>query len=209
MLKSLFVTHRSPPLPGWLEAFPDAQIVLAKNAGKKSSRQTGAYMVWLHLSDTENPVEQLASVKNHFPSVPVVILANVPEESQALALLGAGASGYVSSLALPSLLRQVALVVENGGLWVGPAVMQRFLKAVSARPGWVNNGQVLDSLSPRQREVAEAVCLGASNKEIARQLEITERTVKAHVSSILAHFGIRDRLQLSLMVTMAKPVGGN
>ena len=55
-------------------------------------------------------------------------------------------------------------------------------------------------LSLREQEVAQLLARGNSNKEIARQLEITERTVKAHVSAMLEKLGARDRLQLSLIV---------
>ena len=57
-----------------------------------------------------------------------------------------------------------------------------------------------DRLTPREREIVSALARGETNKEIARQLEITERTVKAHVSAMLEKLGARDRLQLSLIV---------
>ncbi len=65
---------------------------------------------------------------------------------------------------------------------------------VAEGAGWAQ------TLTEREREVAKAVAQGASNKEIARQLDITERTIKAHVGAILEKLGARDRLQLSLIV---------
>ncbi len=206
MLRSLFVTYRSELLPGWLAAFPDAVLVKYETLDQvPQAGIKGQALVWLHLNQSESALDQLRAVSASFPGMPVVVLANVPEEDQALALLGAGAFGYASSLSIPKMLRQVATVVGNGGLWVGPNLIRRFLTAVGTRPGWETSGQVLDSLSRRKREVAEAACSGASNKEIARQLGITERTVKAHISSVLEHFGVRDRLQLSLLVNGARP----
>jgi DNA-binding NarL/FixJ family response regulator len=55
-------------------------------------------------------------------------------------------------------------------------------------------------LTERERQVAQAVAAGASNKEIARQLGITERTIKAHTGAIFEKLAVRDRLQLSLLV---------
>ena len=57
-----------------------------------------------------------------------------------------------------------------------------------------------ERLSVREQETAELLARGASNKEIARELDITERTVKAHVSALLEKLGARDRLQLSLII---------
>ena len=62
------------------------------------------------------------------------------------------------------------------------------------------------TLTEREREVARAVARGAANKEIARELAITERTVKAHVGAILEKLGARDRLQLSLIVNGVEPL---
>jgi len=58
----------------------------------------------------------------------------------------------------------------------------------------------LDKLSQRERQVAEAVARGSTNKEIARVMAITERTVKAHLTASFEKLGVRDRMQLSLLV---------
>ncbi|MBW8327654.1 MAG: response regulator transcription factor [Thiobacillus sp.] len=123
----------------------------------------------------------------------------MPEDDQGMAALAAGASGYCSALTLPAVLRQVAGVVEHGGLWVGPQLMRRLMQGLAARAG-DTPGPVLDRLSQRERQVAEAVARGATNKEIARVMGITERTVKAHLSAAYEKLGVRDRMQLSLVV---------
>jgi DNA-binding NarL/FixJ family response regulator len=68
-------------------------------------------------------------------------------------------------------------------------------------------GSALDGLTPRERDVAEQVALGASNKEIAERLDITPRTVKAHMGAIFDKLGVRDRLQLVLALRKAPAVG--
>ena len=91
-------------------------------------------------------------------------------------------------------------MVGNGGLWVGQGLMQRLLAgAARLLPPNPSDGWA-DTLTEREREVAHAIARGASNKEVARELAITERTVKAHVGAILEKLGARDRLQLSLIV---------
>ena len=131
---------------------------------------------------------------------PVVILSNLPSEQEGLLSFAAGASGYCNALAVPETLCQVAAVVEQGGLWVGQDLMKRLFSAMSARTGLSASENSLSDLSPREAQVAQAVARGATNKEVARALGITERTVKAHVSAIFSKLDVRDRLQLSLLV---------
>ena len=113
----------------------------------------------------------------------------------------AGAKGYCHVKAAPEQLREIALVVEHGGLWMPPNLMQRFL-SVSTRvvPPVIAGVPRLNELSSRELMVAELVAQGASNREIAEALKITERTVKAHISAILKKLGLRDRVQLALRV---------
>jgi DNA-binding NarL/FixJ family response regulator len=131
--------------------------------------------------------------------VPIVVLSNVPEDDQGMAALAAGASGYCSALTLPTVLHQVAGVVEHGGLWVGPQLMRRLMQGLAARNSDTPEPD-LDRLSQRERQVAVEVARGATNKEIARALNITERTVKAHLTAAFEKLGVRDRMQLSLVV---------
>jgi two-component system, NarL family, nitrate/nitrite response regulator NarL len=117
-------------------------------------------------------------------------------------LMERGAVGYCHSHASAPLLKQVATVVTNKGLWVTPTLLGRLIRAslpitVVSEP---RDEAPLRQLSSREREVAEAVSAGASNKEIARRLQITERTVKAHMSAIFHKLGVRDRLHLALLL---------
>jgi len=95
----------------------------------------------------------------------------------------------------------IETVVDNGGLWVGPDLLQRLLVALGRRPGAQSKGNSqLDKLSQREREVALAVAGGATNKEVAQKLAITERTVKAHLHQVFEILKVRDRLQLSILI---------
>jgi DNA-binding NarL/FixJ family response regulator len=134
----------------------------------------------------------------------VVLLADEPDESVVEEALALGASGCCNTNAAPEVLRQVALVVENGGLWVGQSLLLRLvggasraLATKSERPPRVDWAMLL---SEREVQVARLVAGGASNREVAEQLSITERTVKAHMSAIFEKLGLRDRLQLSLHI---------
>jgi DNA-binding NarL/FixJ family response regulator len=201
MRSHLFITYRAEPLPGWLEAFPGAEVRRYPEAGMPVDVGDGRkYLLWVHLKHGENALAQLNAASRLAPGAPRIVLSNMPGVEQGLAVLEAGAAGFTSALAIPQMLQQVARVVENGGLWVGPDILEHFLATLASRPKQAPATSVLASLSPRQRDVALAVAAGASNKEIAKRLDITERTVKAHISAVLETLGVRDRLQLALLV---------
>jgi DNA-binding CsgD family transcriptional regulator len=201
MTRHVFVTARPEPIPRWLEAFPDAQLLLDRGPDETDfSRLADASLLWLHITgDTPAVSAWVGTVHAAAPHVPIVVLSNVPEDDQGMTALAAGASGYCSALTLPTVLRQVAGVVEHGGLWVGPQLMRRLMQGLAARNS-NTPAPVLDRLSQRERQVAVEVARGATNKEIARVLGITERTVKAHLTAAFEKLGVRDRMQLSLVV---------
>jgi DNA-binding NarL/FixJ family response regulator len=191
-------------LAHWREAFPTAQACTFGTAGKQ---EDGPSLLWVRLSEGVAPVEIFESLRSQFGNVPIIALGDQPDDEEALACFSAGARGYCNAHAVPQLLQSVADVVLQGGLWIGEALMRRLLQGTariampapkSAPADWAA------LLTDREREVAIAVAEGASNKEIARRLDITERTVKAHATAIFGKLQVRDRLQLSLLVHSQK-----
>ncbi|KAB2314647.1 response regulator transcription factor [Betaproteobacteria bacterium SCN2] len=199
MKQHIFLTRRPEILPTWNTAFPGASLHTYPAAGTHLA-SAGEALVWLHVAgDKPDPGLLVQEVALAAPGCPIIVLSNVPSDEEGLAVLEAGAVGYTNALAVPEVLHQVAAVVEHGGLWVGPALLQRLIAGMATRSAQINNSH-LDKLSAREREVALAVAGGASNKEVARRLEISERTVKAHLTAAFERLGVRDRLQLSLLI---------
>lgn len=94
----------------------------------------------------------------------------------------------------------MALVTRHRGIWVPPELLARVMGSAYRALGGESrqHDEVLTELTERERLVALAVAEGQSNKEVARRLDITERTVKAHLGAIFRKLGVRDRLQLIL-----------
>jgi DNA-binding NarL/FixJ family response regulator len=200
MKQQIFLTYRSEPLARWREAFPSAEILGYPAPGTMLAGVPGTAVIWLHVqAETMSLNERISQVGATAPGCPVVVLSNMPSNGEGLAAFAAGAAGYCSALAVPAVLRQAGSVVEQGGLWIGQDLMRRLFGAVAARASQQQTVS-LNELSPRERQVALAVARGGTNKEIARVMGITERTVKAHLSAIFEKLGVRDRLQLSLVV---------
>ena len=213
-----FLSSPASALPERLrEAFADiaplnADALLARLPALPAAQS----LVWLSATDVQWPqaLRQVLQVK---PDARAVLLSGVPEPTEGLRALNDGARGYTHAYGVPALLQEVALVIEHGGLWVGPDLLQRLVgstyaalaaqQAVSKAQSPSNTGSAGPNawslLSAREVEVARAVSAGRSNKEVADKMFISERTVKAHLGAIFEKLGVRDRLQLVLRLAAA------
>ena len=191
----IFLSNDGRRRDTWREAFPD----LIASRIDQVPLDTG--LIWLLLPAGKQIVSTIDALRKELAGRSLIVLADEPTEEQAMAALAAGAAGYCNGHAAPQVLQQVSTVVENGGVWIGQGLMQRFLAATARLiPAPAADGNAWrDRLTAREQEVASALAKGASNKEIGRLLDITERTVKSHVSATLEKLGARDRLQLSLI----------
>lgn len=186
------------PPERWLQAFPHGQW--SNWATLLSSLQPGD-TVWLPVTYPQWE-ERVAALVAQQSACGVVVVSGVLQDAEGLRALNAGARGYCHLLAVPELMREVAQVVDHGGLWVGPALVRRLMAATQEALQRSPNAQPpradLSVLSEREAQVARAVAAGKSNKEVAEQLFISERTVKAHLGAVFEKLGVRDRVQLVL-----------
>lgn len=133
-----------------------------------------------------------------YPDVKVLVLSTMPSFNEGVALLQKGIRGYGNAYMHKVHLEQAISTIENNAVWLYPEMMQELIlygsKAVAT------NEDVLKSLSAREKEVAKEIEKGLSNKEIASYLGITERTVKAHLSSVFQKLNVPDRLSLAMLL---------
>ena len=194
----LFVSAPGQLRERWGLAFPDARVV-SRIAEVAVLERSMVGSLWLDLSTipVDSRLESVVAASSL--GWPIVVMVGIPEEVEAFAVLKVGVQGYCHVKAAPEQLREIALVVEHGGLWMPPDLMQRLL-LLSTRvvPTAAPETARLNDLTSRELMVAERVARGASNREIAAALEITERTVKAHLSAIFGKLEVRDRVQLAL-----------
>jgi two-component system, NarL family, nitrate/nitrite response regulator NarL len=193
------------PLPPerWAQAFPEG-----RSRDWPSLQQTvlAGDMVWVPVSGQDWP-QRVDALLQLQAGCRIVVLSAVPSEAEGLRALDAGARGYCHLLAVSTLLREVAQVVGLGGLWVGPELVQRLVAATRGLlpQGLAQKPQAIDLslLSEREAQVACAVARGHTNREVAEQLHISERTVKAHLGAVFEKLGVRDRVQLVLQLAQA------
>lgn len=124
----------------------------------------------------------------------VLVLTSFTEPSSVVPALRAGAAGYVFKDVEPASLAQGIRAVHSGQMLLDPEVGQVLLAADEAP---------VSNLTERERQVLAEVARGRSNREIARQLVLSEKTVKTHISSILAKLHLTDRTQAALFAVRA------
>lgn len=193
-MTQLFVCHGRDEIPRWRAAFGEARLVSRQQARAQAGEGDSVW-VMSQLEGWPSLVTLLAG-----RGAIVKVLSHAPDSLEALRAFDAGARGYAHALSPPDLLRQMALVTSHHGLWVPPELLAQVMGGAYRALGGESQlpDELLSELTERERSVALAVAEGQSNKEVARRLEITERTVKAHLGAIFRKLGVRDRLQLIL-----------
>ena len=141
------------------------------------------------------------------PATKIVVLAGNPDEKEGLVALKIGAQGYCERAIAPALLAKALEAVHNGEVWVGRKLTSYLLDELSAltealgeQPSPSEIDRRLEGLTPRERAIVAELGAGASNKEIAQKFDVTERTVKAHLTAVFRKLGISGRLQVALFM---------
>lgn len=135
-------------------------------------------------------VEALRGLRERGRRARVLVVTSFPEPAAVLPAVRAGAAGYVYKDVDPPALAAAIRAVHAGHVLLHPDVA-RLLAAGQDRPAGTQ-------LTARERDVLTEIARGRSNREIARSLGLSEKTVKTHVSAVLAKLGVQDRTQAAL-----------
>ncbi|MDR2550802.1 MAG: response regulator transcription factor [Desulfobulbus sp.] len=156
--------------------------------------------------------EIVAYIRERQPACKLFILSDRPDDTEGLGFLRQGVVGYANSYINPDRLLEAARAIASGSVWINQQLMQRLIaESVPAaapeggRESKDNPARQLANLSNREYQIAGLVAEGLANLEIAEQLGITERTVKAHLGAVYTKTAIRSRLGLALLFNKKKP----
>ena len=168
-------TERADDLPALLERTPCDQLLL----------------------DLQMDRNTLADIETLALKVPVVVLTASEVPADAVAAIRNGARAVVFKRFAVETLMDAIRTVAGDNVWL-PATLQTQMAAHL-------RGPALNALSPREEQVVRYIGLGLRNAEIARELSISEDTVKTHLGRIFKKLGVRDRVELALYATRAGP----
>jgi two-component system, NarL family, response regulator LiaR len=140
-------------------------------------------------------VEAIRRISSARPQARVLVLSSFLDDERLFPAVRAGAAGYLLKDVEPRDLVKAIRTVHGGEALLHPAVAARLMDEFAAGPAPQPDSE---GLTAREREVLTLIARGLPNKLIARELSISEKTVKAHVSSILGKLGLTDRTQAAL-----------
>jgi DNA-binding NarL/FixJ family response regulator len=184
-----------------LGLLPGLEVVGSARDGEEALRLVGENHPDVVLMDLRMPrvdgVEATRRIKAEHPSVQIVVLTTYSDDESVFAALQAGARGYLTKDAGADEIARAIEAVLGGDAQLDPSVQRRLVDALAmgAQPSRRRRADLPDGLTQREAEVLTLIAGGNSNAEIARELFISEATVKTHINNLFAKAGLRDRAQ--------------
>ncbi|MCZ2110318.1 MAG: response regulator transcription factor [Dehalococcoidia bacterium] len=179
----------------FLSLDPELEVIGEANNGAEALELAGKLQPDVVLMDLLMPVMDgitaIGRVRQQFPDIEVLALTSVLEDASVVGAVKAGAIGYLLKDTQADELRRAIRAAADGQVQLAPQAAARLLREV-------RTPEAPEPLTDRENEVLTLLASGRANKEIARDLQIGEKTVKTHVSNILGKLGVQSRTQAAL-----------
>jgi DNA-binding NarL/FixJ family response regulator len=186
-------------LRAFLELQDGIEIAGEAGDGEEALEQALALRPDVILMDLVMPkldgVGAMRALRERAPDSRVIVLTSFLDDDRLLPAIQAGAAGYLLKNAEPAELARAIRAARGGETIIDGAVASRLVQALADG----RRSTADQTLTRREREVLELIARGRSNKRIALELEISEKTVKTHVGHVLAKLGVSDRTQAALV----------
>ncbi len=183
-------------LRAFLELQPDIEVVGEAPDGATAEQVSASVRPDLVLMDLVMPgsdgIATIRRLRAAHPAMAVLVLTSYVDDVHVFAALEAGAAGYLLKDVQPDELIRAIRQVRQGEPALHPKVAARLVQHTAQPSSFAD-------FTPRERDVLRLLAEGFANKEIARRLSLSEKTVKTHVSNILQKLGVADRTQAALL----------
>ncbi|WP_417595749.1 LuxR C-terminal-related transcriptional regulator [Parasphingorhabdus sp.] len=177
-----------------LKVWPQAELVETETvAGANVAAKAGPadlLLLDLHMEDSDG-LTALLDLRHEFPALPVVVVSASEDSRVVSACQSLGASGFIPKSADLDVMREALAQIRDGDVWFN-------IEATESEEDTALFDK-LASLTPAQRRILNLVSQGMLNKQIAYQMEISEATVKAHITAIFRKLGVVNRTQAVLV----------
>lgn len=190
-----------------LEAEPDLQVVAQAATAAEARALMPALEADVAVLDGRLPdgsgIDVCRELRSHHAGIRALILTSYDDEEALFSAIMAGASGYLLKQVRGNDLVEAIRQVAAGQSLLDPAVTMRVLRRVRGEP----QDDRLAGLTERERTVLMLVADGLTNRQIAEHLDLAEKTVKNHVSSLLAKLGLERRTQAAVLAAKVRDAG--
>jgi DNA-binding NarL/FixJ family response regulator len=190
----------------------DIDVVAEASTGLEAVAKAGRFDPTVILMDIRMPeLDGLQATRRILAadgSARILILTTFGLDEYVYEALGAGASGFVLKDDPPEQLIAAIRIVAAGDALLSPAITKRVIKQF-VRTAHPAPPKELDDLTAREQDILRLIASGLSNQEIAKELYISETTVKTHVTHILAKLGLRDRVQAVVLAYESGVIGSD
>ncbi|HEY6567950.1 MAG TPA: response regulator transcription factor [Actinomycetota bacterium] len=200
MIRVLIVDDHEVVLAGLrqlIDGFEDVEVIESATDGLQAIEACASTTPDVVLLDLEMPnmdgIEATRAIKTSSPATNVVVFTYFSDRARIVQALDAGATGYLLKDADPRELHSAIKAAAEGGVPLHPTAAAAMLEERSEA-----GTRAHSELSPREQEVLVLVGDGLANKQIARRLGISEKTVKTHLTKIFQTIGVTDRTQAAL-----------
>jgi DNA-binding NarL/FixJ family response regulator len=193
-------------LKAMLSLEDDLQIVGTANSGTEAIEQIAEIAPDVVLMDVQMPGmdgrEATRIISEQFPNVKVLVLSTFDDDRYIADAMRSGAKGYLLKDMPSEELAQAIRFVHRGYTQMAPGLMEKLMTSTTTKePDKLRSRSIspeLSQLTPREQEVLQLIGNGATNREIAETLYISEGTVKTHVTHLLSRLSLRNRSQLAI-----------
>lgn len=197
-MKQLLLYVQDPhALKNWSQATDLTKKILYTLDVNQEEFDTGSNLLLIQLTESDEERKKIETILHN--GFEVVLFSNMPSPQEGVQWFQKGIKGYLNTFAQTERINQAVDTVLAGNIWLGQGVMQSLIQAV-ATPTDAPDTSWKAQLSEREIETVESVLLGKTNQEIAELMHISERTVKAHMHSILEKLEAKDRLNLVIKI---------
>jgi DNA-binding NarL/FixJ family response regulator len=188
---------------------PDLEIIGIAHDGQSAIDQVATLQPDVVLMDVRMPVmdgrEATRILAQKYPQLKVLVLSTFDDDQYIADAMRAGAKGYLLKDMPSEELAQAIRFVHLGYTHLAPGLMEKLVAEMSSSKPFTAPTPDLSQLTPREREVLQLIASGATNRDIAQELFISEGTVKTHVTHLLNRLNLRNRSQLAIYAHSTTP----
>lgn len=178
---------------------PDLELVAEATDGIQAVTKARALKPDVILLDLMMPrmdgVEAIAEIKKDWQEARIIVLTSFSDDEKVFSAIRSGALGYLLKDSSPQDLLHAIHTVANGEGFLSPTIASKVMREINQPP---KLPPTKDPLTERENEILQLVAQGLTNDEIAEKLVVSERTVRTHVSNILAKLQLANRTQAAL-----------